>query len=102
MPVYDIWQKSRLGTATGSITLSVPSHGVRLLRLGDKKGDGTGAVTLPGKGAASTSLHSENSTGVFDLMGRHAGHDTSSSPLASNAIHKGFYIVNGHKVVVRR
>ena len=101
VPVYDIWQKTNLGTATGSITLSVPSHGVRLLRLGDKKADGIGAVSQPGKGATSASLHSENSTDVFDLIGRHVGHYTSSSPLASNPIHKGLYIVNGNKVVVR-
>ena len=99
IPVYDIWQKADLGTATGTITISVPSHGVRLLRLGNKKADGIGSVSLPDKGATSASLHSENSTDVFDLIGRHVGHYTSSSP--SNPIHKGLYIVNGNKVVVR-
>ena len=101
VPVYDIWQKADLGTATGSITLSVPSHGVRLLRLGDGKADGIGAVSLPDEGATSASLHAGNSTGVFDLTGRQVRRCTSSSPLASNPMHKGLYIVNGNKVVVR-
>lgn len=101
VPVYDIWQKTDLGTAAGSITLSVPSHGVRLLRLGDGKADGMGAVSLPDKGTTSASLHAGNSTGVFDLTGRQVWPYTSSSPLASNPIHKGLYIVNGNKVVVR-
>ena len=35
VPLYDIWQKQSLGTATGSLSTTVPSHGVRLLRLGD-------------------------------------------------------------------
>ena len=101
VPVYDIWQKADLGTATGSITLSVPSHGVRLLRLGDNKADGIGAVSLPDEGATSASLHAGNSTGVFDLTGRQVWPYTSPSPLASNPMHKGLYIVNGNKVVVR-
>jgi hypothetical protein len=101
VPVYDIWQKADLETATGSITLSVPSHGVRLLRLGDNKADGIGAVSLPDEGATSASLHAGNNTGVFDLTGRQVRCCTSSSPLASNPMHKGLYIVNGNKVVVR-
>jgi len=39
VPVYDIWQKQSLGTATGTITTNVPSHGVKLFRLGDNKAD---------------------------------------------------------------
>ena len=101
VPVHDIWQKADLGTATGTISVSVPSHGVRLLRLGDKKADGIDAPSRKGKGAASAYLHSENSTDVFDLTGRHVGRYVPSSPMASNSLHKGCYIVNGNKVVVR-
>ena len=101
VPVHDIWQKADLGTATGTISVSVPSHGVRLLRLGDKKADGIDAPSQKGKGAASAYLHSENSTDVFDLTGRHVGRYVPSSPMASNSLHKGCYIVNGNKVVVR-
>ena len=100
VPVHDIWQNEDLGKATGSISLSVPSHGVRLLRLGDKKADGIGAISQPGKGATA-SLHAENSNDVFDLSGRHVGRYTSSSTMATNSIRKGFYIMNGNKVVVR-
>ena len=101
VPVHDIWQKADLGTATGTISVSVPSHGVRLLRLGDKKADGIDAPSQKGKGAASAYLHSENSTDVFDLTGRHVGRYVPSSPMVSNSLHKGCYIVNGNKVVVR-
>jgi hypothetical protein len=31
--VRDLWQRASLGTATGSLTLDVPAHGVRFLRL---------------------------------------------------------------------
>ena len=101
VPVHDIWQKADLGTATGTISVSVPSHGVRLLRLGDKKADGIDAPSQKGKGAANAYLHSENSTDVFDLTGRHVGRYVPSSPMAFNSLHKGCYIVNGNKVVVR-
>ena len=101
VPVHDIWQKADLGTATGFISLSVPSHGVRLLRLGDKTADGIGAPSQPGKGATSATLHSGNTADVYDLTGRHVGRYSSASPTASNPNHKGFYIVSGNKVVVR-
>jgi hypothetical protein len=60
-----------------------------------------GAVSLPDKGTTSASLHAGNNTGVFDLTGRQVRRCTYSSPLASNPMHKGLYIVNGNKVVVR-
>ena len=97
VPVYDIWEKTSLGTATGTISLSVPSHGVRLLRLGDKKAaDGIKAISDHDDTGSTQST--KNSTDVFDLTGRHVG---SSSPFLSNSVHKGFYIVNGNKVIVR-
>jgi hypothetical protein len=36
VPVYDIWNKQDIGTSTGSIITNVPSHGVKLYRLGNK------------------------------------------------------------------
>ena len=99
VPVHDIWHQADLGIATGTISLSVPSHGVRLLRLGDKKAeDGIGAIRELDKNAMNSSLNARNSTDVFDLTGRHVG---SSSSFLSNSVHKGFYIVNGSKVIVR-
>ena len=45
VPVYDIWAKQNEGTATGTLSVKVPSHGVKLYRLGEKvadlDGDGT-------------------------------------------------------------
>jgi hypothetical protein len=99
VPVHDIWHQADLGIATGTISLSVPSHGVRLLRLGDKKAeDGVGAIRELDKNAMNSSLNARNSTDVFDLTGRHVG---SSSSFLSNSVYKGFYIVNGNKVIVR-
>ena len=99
VPVHDIWHQADLGIATGTISLSVPSHGVRLLRLGDKKAeDGVGAIIERDKNAMNSSLNARNSTDVFDLTGRHVG---SSSSFLSNSVYKGFYIVNGSKVIVR-
>ena len=36
VPVYDIWKKQDIGTSTGTIITNVPSHGVKLYRLGNK------------------------------------------------------------------
>lgn len=36
VPVYDIWQQKKIGTAKGTLSVSVPSHGARLFRLGRK------------------------------------------------------------------
>lgn len=36
VPVYDIWNKQDIGTSTGTIITNVPSHGVKLYRLGNK------------------------------------------------------------------
>ena len=45
VPLYDIWADEQLGTAKGSVTTTVPSHGVRLLRLGNNT-SGIGAAEL--------------------------------------------------------
>jgi hypothetical protein len=37
VPVYDIWARQDIGNATATITAKVPSHGVRLFRLGNNK-----------------------------------------------------------------
>jgi hypothetical protein len=97
VPIYDIWEQNDLGTVSGSITLSVPSHGVRLLRLGDNKADAIRAVQMRDKHGDNASPNANDRTDVFDLNGRHVG----SATLLSNAAHKGLYIVNGNKVIVR-
>ena len=35
VPVYDVWERQSMAPAKGMISVSVPSHGVRLFRLGD-------------------------------------------------------------------
>ena len=61
VPVYDIWEKQCLGTVVGSITASVPSHCVKLFRLGDKVADG---IPLPF--GAQTGADGK----CYDLQGR--------------------------------
>ncbi len=100
VPVYDIWEKTSLGTVTGTISLSVPSHGVRLLRLGDKKAaDGIKAISDHDDTGSTQST--KNSTDVFDLTGRHVGTHDFSGSLTSSSANKGVYIVSGKKVIVR-
>ena len=56
VPVYDIWAKEKVGTATGTITAEVPSHGARLFRLGDNAPDGVIPIPVSdaqGQGAES-------------------------------------------------
>lgn len=48
IPVYDVWQKQNLETVCGTVTTTVPSHGVRLYRLGDKKAAGIENVNVDG------------------------------------------------------
>ena len=38
VPVYDIWQKQEIGKAKGTLKVTVPSHGARLLRIGSLSG----------------------------------------------------------------
>ena len=84
VPAYDIWQKKDIGNVSGSVTVKVPSHGVVLLRLGDKVPVGidtphheTGSV-LPSDGK------------VYDMQGRRI-----------NTPSHGIYIRNGRKEMVR-
>ena len=84
VPVYDIWQKKDIGNVSGMVTIKVPSHGVVLLRLGDKVPVGidtphheTGSV-LPSDGK------------VYDMQGRRI-----------NTPSHGIYIRNGRKEMVR-
>lgn len=43
--LHDIWQKADAGTATGTLTADVPSHGTRLFRLSTER-EGSSAVGL--------------------------------------------------------
>ena len=86
VPVYDIWGKENIGNATGTIQATVPSHGVKLYRLGDKEVPaGIEDVNCRQKSGNESAA---NST-CYDLQGR-----TVKSP------QKGLYIKSGKKVVV--
>ena len=84
IPVYDIWEKRDVGTVSGTITSSVPKHGVKLYRLGDNESvvDEIGFQTID---KTNNSIHTvENSHTAFDLNGR---------PVSNTQ--KGFFIQNG-------
>lgn len=86
VPVYDIWEKQSVGTATGTITAKVPSHGVKLYRLGDKIPSGINNVNVADKGSnVKVGLD-----GYYNLAGQKV-----------NPAKKGIYIHNNKKVVVR-
>ena len=65
VPVYDIWGKENVGTVKGSISTKVPSHGVKLYRLGDKKATGIKTVD-------NGSIENRKSVNrkCYDLQGR--------------------------------
>ena len=84
VPAYDIWQKKDIGNVSGSVTVKVPSHGVVLLRLGDKVPVG---IDTPHHETGSA-LPSDGQ--VYDMQGRRVG--TPSH---------GIYIRNGRKEMVR-
>ena len=98
VPLYDIWASQNLGTASGVITTSVPTHGVRLLRLGDNQPTGissprTGKLGEPGMSGSSGKSEASGtslSPGTYDLQGRQV-----SEP------HRGLYIHHGQKHFVK-
>ena len=86
VPVYDIWAGEDLGTATGILSTTVPSHGVKLFRLGDKattgiqdakKGQATNRPSFGGVGGGPL---------IYNLQGQRVG-----------AVWKGIQIQNGKK-----
>jgi hypothetical protein len=83
VPVHDIWAGEDLGTVIGTLTTTVPSHGVRLLRLGNK------ATIGIGESVKMEELNNE-SVGIFDLQGRRV-----------RTPQQGIYLVNGKKVAIR-
>ena len=98
IPVYDIWEKQSAGYATGTITTSVPSHGVKLFRLGDKVADGinsveNGQLTMDNE---IVNGKSSNRQIVYDLSGRIVNCKSSNGQMP-----KGLYI-QGNKVKLKR
>jgi hypothetical protein len=81
VPVYDIWAGEDLGTATGTISTTVPSHGVKLFRLGDKAVTGIQNV----KKGQATNVRPANDL-IYNLQGQRVSADW-----------KGIQIQNGKK-----
>ena len=90
VPVYDVWAKESCGTATGTLTTTVPSHGVKLFRLGDEVPTGIQAPS----GSVSGLGQRASSSACFDLQGRKTGRLNQAQP--------GLYIKEGRKIAVRR
>ena len=68
VPVHDIWAQKDLGNATGSVTAEIPTHGVKLYRLGDKEPVGINQVrTTPATQAITPKSKDKN---IYDLQGR--------------------------------
>ena len=87
VPVYDIWEKTSVGSATGSLSAKVPSHGVKLYRLGNNTATGINNVN-----AADASMRTVkgNDDAYYNLNGQ-----------KTNPNSKGIYIHNHKKVVIR-
>lgn len=86
VPVHDVWTGEDLGTATGSISTSVPTHGVKLLRLGNKIE--MGIDDAPQNSANS---HFTKTNTAYTLTGQ---------PVVTPS--KGIYIINNKKMVVAK
>jgi hypothetical protein len=90
VPVHDIWTGEDLGTATGTISTSVPSHGVKLFRLGEKAT--TGIQDVKKGGATNRPSFGEVVGGslIYNLQGQRVSADW-----------KGMQIQNGKKRILR-
>ncbi len=87
VPVYDIWEKQSVGAATGVLNTNVPSHGVKLYRLGDRIADGVEKIDA-GKWIMEDKsvMHKPSNHNHYDLTGRR---------VKDNKPSHGIYIVDG-------
>ena len=86
IPVYDIWAKEDVGYAVNAtLTTTVPSHGVKLFRLGEKATTGIQDV----KKGQATNVSPANGL-IYNLQGQRVG-----------ANWKGIQVQNGKKRIKR-
>lgn len=84
VPIYDIWAKKSLGTAKGTVSVVIPSHGAKLYRLGNNEPNGIEAVKDDDSTHHSCNPSSRYS---YNLLGQRVSDDTP-----------GLIISNGKKV----
>ena len=80
VPVYDIWAKQDEGSVTGTLSTVIPSHGVKLYRLGDKVITG-----IRGVDNEPVNPKSINRTS-FDLLGRPVADCTKGLYIQDNKV----------------
>lgn len=86
VPLHDIWTKTDEGTAQGSITLDIPTHGVKLYRLGNEIVDGIESI----EGTEETNAGTvKGKTTMYNLNGQAINRPTPRS----------IYIKNGKKYI---
>lgn len=84
VPLHDIWANESAGTTSGTLSVEVPRHGVKLYRLGDN---------IP-QGIDRENISYPSSPDIYTLQGvklNNAAHELS----------RGIYIVEGKKMVVK-
>ena len=84
VPVYDVWEKQDLGSATGTISAKVASHGTKLFRLGNNKPSGIKTIEDIDDKQDATSV----SSAYYNLAGQRVEHPST-----------GIYIHNKKKIV---
>lgn len=89
VPVYDIWEQTTAGSVTGHLTTTVPSHGVKLFRLGNKVATSIRSI----EPESIEPLSSASSSPRYDLQGRRIS--------ASYSPQHAIFIQNGHKHLVK-
>ena len=80
VPVYNVWERQSMAPAKGMISVSVPSHGVRLFRLGDN---------IPSSIGETAAVNRRSGADIwYNLQGMPVSHPS-----------QGVYIRNGKKYV---
>ena len=84
VPLHDIWANESAGTTSGTLSVEVPRHGVKLYRLGDN---------IP-QGIDRENISYPSSPDIYMLQGMKLNN-------AAHELSRGIYIVEGKKMVVK-
>ena len=80
--LYDIWARQSAGTATGTLSVNIPTHGVKLFRL-----EGNTDAIIPQRQHSATRY-----VDVYDAQGRKR-HSAIPYEQAADQLPKGMYII---------